>query len=275
MKTSVIVITRNAEFYIRDLLDSLLGQITPPHEIIVTDAKSTDATQKIVQEYAQKHSLIKLFVREGTRAEGRNFGVSKATGDIVAFIDADAIANAYWINEIEKTLETADVVAGKEIRFGFKGFSTLPRVGMIHKNVDITYPSVNLAYKKKVFDQINGFDPWFKEAEELDLNYRAVDAGYTLVYNEKAIVYHRARETLFGFIKQSFWYGFGRKELTLKHGDLWEAYDPLDMVQIKKGESLWKLIRLGIAFFGYMFCRCIGKKQQTKERLRASNVSER
>ncbi|MEM4258730.1 MAG: glycosyltransferase [Candidatus Thermoplasmatota archaeon] len=275
MKTSVIVITRNAEYYIRDLLDSLIGQIKPPHEIIVTDANSKDNTQKIVQEYAKNYAFIKLFVKAGTRAEGRNFGVSKATGDIVAFIDADAIANAYWIQEIEETMKTADVVAGKEVRFGFQGFSSLPRVGMIHRGVDITYPSVNLAYKKNVFDEIHGFDPWFKEAEEIDLNYRAVEAGYTLVYNEKVIVYHRARETFLGFIKQSFWYGFGRKELTLKHGDLWSAYDPIKMVQVKKDESLWKLVRLGIAFFGYMFCRFIGKKTETKERLRASQASER
>jgi glycosyltransferase involved in cell wall biosynthesis len=275
MKTSVIVITRNAEFYIRDLLDSLIGQIKQPHEVIVTDADSTDNTQHIVRDYARNHPFIKLYIKPGTRAQGRNFGVSKATGDIVAFIDADAIANAYWIKEIEQVLKKADVVAGKEVRFGFKGFSTLPRVGMNHCDADITYPSVNLSYKKKVFDEIHGFDSWFKEAEEIDLNYRAVDAGYKLVYNEKVIVYHRARETLLGFIKQSFWYGFGRKELTLKHGDLWSAYDPVEMVQVKKGESIWKLARLGIAFFGYMFCRFIGKKTAAKEKLRASNASER
>ena len=40
------------------------------------------------------------------------------------------------------------------------------------------------------------------------------------LYNEKAIVYHRARETFTGFLKQSFWYGFGRKELALRHGTL-------------------------------------------------------
>jgi len=275
MKTSVVVITRNAEGYIRDLLDSLVTQVKKPHEVIVTDAESTDDTQKIVEEYSKKYDYIKLFVKPGTRADGRNFGVTKATGDIVSFIDADAIANAFWIQEIESAMEKADVVAGKEIRFGLEGFGTLPRVGMIHRGTDITYPSVNLAYKKDVFDEIKGFDPWFKEAEEVDLNYRAVDAGYTLMYDQSAIVYHRARNTIFGFIKQSFWYGFGRKELSLKHGDLWSTYSPLEMVKINEGESVWKLFRLFIAFFGYLFCKVVGKKAETKERLRKSNASER
>ena len=275
MKTSVVVITRNSEFYIRDLLDSLIAQIKKPREVIVTDAESTDNTQKIIREYSKKYKFIKLYVAPGTRAEGRNYGVSKAKGDIVAFIDADAMANPFWIQEIEKSLENADVMAGREIRFGFSGFSKLPRVGMLHKGVDITYPSVNLAYKKSVFDKIKGFDPWFKEAEELDLNYRAVDSGYKLIFNEKAIVYHRTREDSYSFIKQSFWYGFGRKELTLKHGDLWSTYSPLEMVKMSKDESLLKLLRLFIAFFGYLFCIIIGKKVETKEKLRRSQASER
>jgi glycosyltransferase involved in cell wall biosynthesis len=275
MKTSVVVITRNAEFYIKDLLDSLVTQVKKPHEVIVTDADSTDSTQKIVKEYSKNFSFIKLYVKSGTRAEGRNFGVSKATGDIVTFIDADAIANAFWIQEIEKSMNNADIVAGKEVRFGLEGFGTLPRVEMIHHGTDITYPSVNLAYKKDVFEEISGFDPWFKEAEEVDLNYRAVDAGYKLIFDEDAIVYHRARSTLFGFIKQSFWYGFGRKELTLRHGNLWSSYSPIDMVKINPGESIWKILRLSIAFFGYIFCKIVGKKTDTKERLRKSTASER
>jgi glycosyltransferase involved in cell wall biosynthesis len=275
MKTSVVVITRNAEFYIKDLLDSLVTQVKRPHEVIVTDAESSDNTQEIVKEYSENYDFIKLFVKPGTRAEGRNFGASKATGDIISFIDADAIANAFWIKEIENAMNKADVVAGKEVRFGLEGFGTLPRVEMIHNGTDITYPSVNLAYKKDVFEEIKGFDPWFKEAEEVDLNYRAVDAGFKLIFDEEAIVYHRARSTLFGFIKQSFWYGFGRKELTLRHGNLWSSYSPIDMVKINPGESIWKILRLGIAFFGYTFCKIVGKKTDTKERLRQSTASER
>jgi len=275
MKTSVVIITRNAEFYIKDLLDSLVTQVKKPHEVIITDAESSDNTRKIVEGYSKNYDIIKLFIKPGTRAEGRNYGASKATGDIVSFIDADAIANAFWIQEIENAMSKADVVAGKEVRFGLEGFGTLPRVEMIHNGTDITYPSVNLAYKKDVFDEIKGFDPWFKEAEEVDLNYRAVDAGYKLIFDENAIVYHRARSTLFGFIKQSFWYGFGRKELTLRHGNLWSSYSPIDMVKINPGESIWKILRLCIAFFGYTFCKIAGKRTETKEKLRKSTASER
>jgi glycosyltransferase involved in cell wall biosynthesis len=277
MAISVVIIARNAQNFMRDCLDSLVWQSKHPHEVIVVDAKSTDSTQAIVREYEKSHSFVKLYVEPGTRGEGRNYGVSKATGDIVAFVDADAICNALWVDEMEKAFATtgADVVAGKEVRLGYSGFTSLKRVGMLHKGVDVTYPSVNLAYRKSVFEAIGGFDPWFKEAEEVDLNFRAVDAGHKLVYWERAIVYHRARESFTGFFKQSFWYGFGRKELTMRHGKLWSKYDPVHMVQVTSDESAWKLIRLGISFFGFMFCRFVGKKKASKEIFRQSKASER
>lgn len=277
MPISVVIITRNADAFIQDCLDSLVFQLRPPHEVIVVDARSTDRTQAVVRECQAVHPFVKLYVEPGTRGVGRNYGVARATGDIVAFVDADAICNALWVEEMEKAFATtgADVVAGREVRLGYSGFTSLKRVGMIHKGADITYPSVNLAYKKAVFDEIGGFDPWFKEAEEIDLNFRAVDAGHKLVYWERAVVYHRARESFTGFFKQSFWYGFGRKELTLRHGKLWSKYDPVHMVQVSGGESAWKLVRLALSFLGFMFCRLAGKKKGLKEKFRESKVSER
>ena len=144
MKVSVVVITRDAEFYIKDLLDSLIAQASKPYEIIVSDAESRDRTMEIVKEYVEKHDFIRLYTKSGTRAVGRNFGVSKTNGDIVAFIDADCIANAFWVSEIEKSMENADVVAGKTIKFGFGGFSDLPRVGIKHGDADVTYPSCKI-----------------------------------------------------------------------------------------------------------------------------------
>ncbi len=277
MIISVVVITKNEEKYIKDLLDSLISQVQKPYEIIVVDAGSKDRTQEIVRKYSVEHEIVRLYIHSGTRAESRNFGAERASGEIVAFIDADCIANSFWTKEINKSMhENADIVAGKTIKFGFSGFANLPRVAIYHKGVDITYPSCNLAYKKRIFTSVKGFDPWFKEAEELDLNYRVVNAGGKLLYNENAIVYHRARESFIGFVKQSFWYGFGRKELTLKHGSLWSKYDPIEMVKVSRKDSIWKFIRLGIAFFGYMFCRLgVGKKVELKEKLRKSKASAR
>jgi GT2 family glycosyltransferase len=225
----------------------------------------------------KNYDFIKLYIEKGTRGEGRNFGAYKATGDVVAFIDADCIANSFWIQELIEGMKDADVVAGESVRLGYHAFSNLERVGILHNGVDVTYPSCNLAYSKKAFEAINGFDPSFKEAEEVELNFRAVDAGFKLVYHPEAKVYHRVRESIRGFIKQSFWYGFGRKEITLKHGSLWSKYDPIEMVKITANESIWKLVRLFFSAFGYFACKFFIKHEddKTKKSLRESKLSER
>jgi glycosyltransferase involved in cell wall biosynthesis len=277
MKVSVVIISRNEEVYIKDLLDSLVTQTISPHEIIVVDAESDDNTQQIVRRYMKKYDFVKLYIEPGTRGEGRNYGANKATGEIIAFIDADCIANSFWIQELIEGMKKGDVVAGQSVRLGYHAFSELERVGIIHKGVDVTYPSCNLAYSKKVFNKIDGFDSNFKEAEEVDLNFRAVDSGYKLIYKPEAVVYHRVRESIKGFIKQSFWYGFGRKELTLKHGSLWSKYNVIEMVKITANESIWKLIRLFISAFGYFTCKLFANKEtsEQKKKWRESKLSER
>lgn len=277
MEISVIVITRDAEAYIKELMDSLLAQVKMPCEIIVVDAESKDRTQETVKNYAKNYDFIKLYIKSGTRSMGRNFGATVTKGNIVAFIDADCVADSLWLKELELAVrQGADAVAGKTIKLGVGKFANLPRISIYHKGVDITYPACNLAYKKDVFDKVNGFDPWFKEAEELDLTYRVVDKGGKFVYNENAVVHHRTRETITGFVKQSFWYGFGRKELTLKHGSLWSKYNLIEMLKIERQSSIWKLIRLAIGALGYIFCKLgTGKKIELKERMRRAGISAR
>ncbi len=277
MKISVVIITRNEEYYIKDLLDSLVTQTVLPHEIIIVDAESTDETPRIIRGYMKQYDFIKLYIEQGTRGEGRNYGAYKATGDVIAFIDADCIANAFWIQELIEGMKKADVVAGESVRLGYHAFSTLQRVGIFHKGTDVTYPSCNLAYSETAFRKIKGFDSSFKEAEEVELNFRAVDAGFKLIYHPQAKVYHRVRESIRGFIKQSFWYGFGRKELTLKHGSLWSKYNVIEMVKITANESPWKLIRLFISSFGYFTCKFfIRKEAESKKKVwRESKLSER
>ncbi|MCX6666453.1 MAG: glycosyltransferase [Euryarchaeota archaeon] len=274
MFISVIITVKNEAKNISYLLDSLLVQ-ERPFEVIVVDAHSTDGTRDIAQDYASRYNEIHCISYDQTRGESRNYGVKLAKGEVVAFTDGSCIANPFWLKEIRnKILEGYDVIAGNTVRFGFKGFSNVGRVEVLLNGGDASFPTCNIAYRKEVFMKIGGFDPWFKEAEDVDINYRALDSGTRFVYDENAIIYHIGSETLPSFIKKSFWYGFGRKELEIRHGTLWSNYNILDIIRIRKGESWWKLVRLGIAFLGYIFCIFVGRKTETKERLRKAKISQ-
>lgn len=252
MLISAIVTVRNESRNMRDLLDSLVVQ-EQPFEVVIVDSYSDDDTRAIVRSYSKKHPFVRLFKKGGTRGQGRNFGVEQARGEAVAFIDGDCIAAPDWIHEMRLGLKEADVVAGTTINVGFHPFADLGRVELFYKGVDLTYPSCNLAYKTQLFRRIGGFDTVFITAEDIDLNYRAVEAGAKLIYQIGAFIQHKAREDFFGFSKQAFWNGYGRKQLTLKHGPLWGNYKPQVLLEHKA--TFWYMLRLVLAMLGYVVAK--------------------
>jgi len=274
MLISVVVTVKNEAENMSQLLDSLLLQ-EKPFEIIVVDADSSDGTAEIIKDYAKKHDEIKYISYDQTRGESRNFGVKHAHGDAIAFTDGSCMADPNWLKTMRgRLLDNYDIVAGNTVRSGFSGFSKAGRVEVYHNGGDASFPTCNIAYKKELFMKIGGFDPWFKEAEDVDINFRALDSGARMLYEPNAVVHHIGGETPPNFIKKSFWYGFGRRELDMRHNSIWPHYNVLDMVKIRKGESIWKLTRLSIAFLGYFYCLLIGGKEEKKEKLRKSKMHQ-
>jgi glycosyltransferase involved in cell wall biosynthesis len=89
VKFSVVIPAYNAAGTLRDTLDSVLGQSVSPHEVLVLDDGSTDATPDILAEYAHD-ARVRAFRRpNGGLAAARNFLIGHATGDQVACVDAD------------------------------------------------------------------------------------------------------------------------------------------------------------------------------------------
>ncbi len=250
-RVSVVITTRNEQASLRHLLDSLLPQ-AHLHEVILVDALSTDRTVAIARRYESQLPLT-IIEQACTRGEGRNLGAAKATGDLLAFTDGDCIANAKWLEELVDTWDNASkrVVAGRTIMLGYWAFTKLHRVELPHRGSDTTYPSCNLAYPRKLFEALGGFDAEFITAEDIDLNYRAIEAGAKIVQSPQAIIYARARESITGFLRQAYWNGYGRKQLTKKHGRLWHQYSLTAMLRLQGG-SLWGILRMGWGFMGYV-----------------------
>jgi cellulose synthase/poly-beta-1,6-N-acetylglucosamine synthase-like glycosyltransferase len=272
MLVSIVLNIMNEERNIADLLDSLVIQ-EQPLEVIVVDAKSKDRTREIVKPYLDKYGFIKMYIKSGSRGESTNFGISKANGDIIAFTGGDCIANPNWIKELRNTIEGgADIAAGKTINMGLRAWEELDRVELFHKGFDVSFPSCNMAFRREVIQKVGGFDTWFITAEDIDLTYRAVDAGYKLEYNSNAVIYHRTKSTLYGFFRQAFWNGAGRKQLTLKHGRLWGNYDPLRMVRQKM--TFWSFSRLTMAMMGYIAFKLFDDHGPYGRRGRLASASE-
>ncbi len=257
-KVSVVITTYNESNHIRHLLDSLSGQNL--HEVILVDAKSTDSTVEIAKSYAGRLPL-KIHVEACSRGRGRNIGAQMATGDLLAFTDGDCIVNRFWARELAKAWagRKTRVVAGHTITLGYWAFTRLHRVELPHEGQDTTWPSCNLAYPRELFLGLGGFDESFVTAEDIDLNFRAIEAGASILHAPDAIVYAHARNSVKGFVRQAFWNGYGRKQLTAKHGGLWHQYSFGDMVKLQ-GRSMWGVTRMACGAFGYINAKLRGGK---------------
>lgn len=89
---SIIVPVYNAEEYLVRCLDSLIEQSYHKLEIILIDDGSADKSENICMEYANKDNRIKYYRKEnGGAASARNFGIGKATGKYIGFVDSDDI----------------------------------------------------------------------------------------------------------------------------------------------------------------------------------------
>jgi len=255
---SIVVKVLNEEDNIADLLDSLVIQ-EQPIEIIIVDGGSEDHTMEIILDYSEKYGFIRPFIKTGGRGAGLNYGLAQARGEVIALTDGDCLVNPNWVHEIRRCMEKgAKMMAGHSINIGLRAWEELDRVELFHNGMDCTWPGCNLAFRREVYERIGGVDTWFITAEDIDFNYRVIEAGYEIVYNRRAIVYNRTRSTVYGFIRQAFWNGAGRKQLTLKHGRLWSNYDPIRM--FRQRMTFWAMVRLVFALLGYLGFKFFGNR---------------
>lgn len=90
---SVIVASYNYERYIKETLDSLIGQTNKHFEIIVVDDGSKDQSLQVINEYKNRYKNIKLYTHPNNQnrglAESLKLGIEKSTGEYIAFCESD------------------------------------------------------------------------------------------------------------------------------------------------------------------------------------------
>lgn len=87
MRISIVTISFNQAQYVRQCIESVLTQDYSDVEYIVVDPGSTDGSRKIIESYGNR--VIRVFEKDDGPADGLNRGFSRATGQILGFINAD------------------------------------------------------------------------------------------------------------------------------------------------------------------------------------------
>jgi len=179
MKVSVIVPVYNVAKYLDKCLDSLVNQTLKEIEIIVVNDGSPDNSQEIIDKYAKKYKNVKSYIKEnGGLSDARNYGIKKATGEYIGFIDGDDYVS---YDMFEKMYNKAcqgdfDVVVcdlnyvyedGKKLRVSSKINKDTTDINKVYINM---YPCVwNKIYKKDLLKNNIEFKKgiWFEDVDFL------------------------------------------------------------------------------------------------------------
>ncbi len=112
---SVVIPTCNRRAILQRCLDALAAQSYDDYEVIVVDDCSTDDTPEFLARFADQHSDLKLRCLRNEHHAGanpsRNRGIEIATGELVAFLDSDCIADPDWIANLAAGFQTDRVAA--------------------------------------------------------------------------------------------------------------------------------------------------------------------
>ncbi len=205
----------------------------------MVDDGSTDSTPQLGTIYPS----VK-YVRQAHLglSVARNTGIQAATGEIIAFTDADCRADEDWLYYL-----VGDLLKNTNF-IGMGGPNFLPPEDsavaaavlvspggpahvMLNDREAEHIPGCNMAFYKWALQEIGGFDPvYYKAGDDVDICWRLQQHGYSIGFSPSAFVWHYRRSTPGAYLRQQMGYGEAEALLAHKHP---EYFSPL-------GGSVWR-----------------------------------
>lgn len=106
LNVSIVIPAWNEEERIVDCLTNAIRQTVRPHEVIVVDNRSTDATAQLVERFIRDHPDAPVRLLHQDAEQGlvptRNFGLDAATGDVLGRVDADCMLKPDWVEVVAR-----------------------------------------------------------------------------------------------------------------------------------------------------------------------------
>jgi O-antigen biosynthesis protein len=225
-RVSVVVCSYNGAATLEQCVQSLLRLDYPDYEVLVVDDGSTDNTPTLLTRYPEVR-----VIRQDNQglSVARNVGLAAATGEIIAYTDADCFADADWLTHLVHHLQRCDAA-------GVGGPNLTPPDGPVAACVAASpgqpthvlesdqvaehVPGCNMAFRRSALLAIRGFDPAYRKAgDDVDLCWRLQQAGYWITFAPGAFVWHHRRQTPRTYLRQQAGYGEAEALLRFKHPD--------------------------------------------------------
>jgi GT2 family glycosyltransferase len=232
--TSLIICTRNRPRLLSDTVDSVLAGHEVPTEIVIIDQSAQPHPALAALKPDQACAIQYVWSHSIGLSCARNEGLRAAHHEWIAIIDDDMYVHADWFGALMRALIEASpcaVVTGQvqpsesEVAGGFVPSTIEDQTPAVYRGrilievLSAGNMALHCSAIKDVglFDERLGAGSAFRSAEDNDLGYRLLEAGYRVLYVPEAIVYHRAWRSTREYMPLRWSYGFGRGAFFAKH----------------------------------------------------------
>jgi glycosyltransferase involved in cell wall biosynthesis len=183
---SVLIGAYNNARTLRQAASSMLGQTVRDLEVLIVDDGSSDATADVAAALAHEDSRVRVLTMPGNVGIARslNAGISAATSDVVAVLDADDWSDPHRLERqldlLERSPEVA-VVGCRMREVDEEGHELAPRTSFVAGDVTEVLmrfnpiPNTSAAFRREAVLSVGGYDPRYRWAAEYDLWLRLAE----------------------------------------------------------------------------------------------------
>lgn len=205
MKPIISIITPvfNSENTIESCIQSIKKQNNQNIEHIIVDGLSSDNTVEIIKKYERTYNMVWKSEKDTGIADAMNKGFKLATGDFVAWIDADNYYDdkvyEYVFNKIESDPEIdiicgyVDVIDGDIIKTFKPNFPFTYKKSLL-KNTGGIPVQPGVFFKKELFHKVNGFNTKYKVAGDYDFWVKVLKTNPKIEYSDTVFGYYKKEE---------------------------------------------------------------------------------
>jgi O-antigen biosynthesis protein len=224
---SLIICSFNRPKLLAETVESVLRGDEVPTEIVIID--QSDIPHPVLASLKSDRSceIRYLWTHSVGLSRARNTGIAAARHAILAIIDDDMLVESAWFGSLIRALLNAGeraVVTGRvlptvaEVPGGFVPTfmpSQVPAVYEGRIGTDVLAGG-HMAARRSIFDAVGGFDERlgagadFPAADDNDLGFRLLEAGYRIIYAPEAVLYHRAWRGKGEYMAMRWSYGRGK-----------------------------------------------------------------
>lgn len=233
-QVSLLISSRNRPRLLADAVRSVLDGSALPDEVIVVDQSDRPNELLAVIPFPNKVSF--RYIRSPTTgiSRSRNIAFAAASHETIVVIDDDCLVAADWLVTIVRALlasgphavVTGRVLAGEPEEQGAfaPSLHTSDRPERFTGRVTIDpLATFNFALQSSTFEEIGPFDSRigpgtrFPSSEDNDYGHRLLKAGFSILFEPAAIVYHRSWRTEHNYLAVRYAYGRGQGGYYGKH----------------------------------------------------------